>query len=126
MIGRSKTNEDPYYLCEEEEDIVDKSKYLTAVGIFTYLTTHTKPDTIFTTSILAKHSKKPIVKHWNGVKHLMRYLQGTSNLGLYYQKTNNFEIMGFADSADYLTELQVITYMLYLSHKWCSSFLEVC
>ena len=33
MIGRSKTNEDPYQPREEEE-IINKSRYLTAVGIF--------------------------------------------------------------------------------------------
>ena len=51
MIGRSKTNDDPYQPREEEEEIIDKSKYLTAVGAFTYLTTHTIPDIAFATSI---------------------------------------------------------------------------
>jgi hypothetical protein len=46
MIGRSKTNEDPYQPREEEEEVVDKSRYLTAVGAFTYLTTHTRPDIV--------------------------------------------------------------------------------
>ena len=36
MIGRSKTNEDHDHPCEEEE-IVDKSKYLTAVGVLPIL-----------------------------------------------------------------------------------------
>jgi hypothetical protein len=98
MIGRSKTLDDPYQLREEEEEIIDKSKYLTAVGAFTYLTTHTRPDIAFATSILARHSQNPTIRHWNGVKHLMRYLRGTSDLGLYYQKTNNPKISGFADS----------------------------
>ena len=71
MIRRSKTNEDPYHPCEKEEEIVVKSKYLTMVGAFTYLITHTKPDIAFATSILARHSQKPIARHWNGVKHLM-------------------------------------------------------
>lgn len=38
MIGCSKTNDDPYHPCEKEEEVVDKSKYLTVVGAFTYLT----------------------------------------------------------------------------------------
>ena len=74
MIGRSKTNDDPYQPREEEEEIVDKPKYLTAVGTFTYLTTHTRPDIAFATSILARHSQNPTIRHWNGVKHLLRYL----------------------------------------------------
>ena len=98
MIGHSKTNDDPYQPREEEEEIVDKPKYLTAVGAFTYLTTHTRPDIAFATSILARHNQNPTLRHWNGVKHLLRYLRGTSDLGLYYHKTNHHEIQGFADS----------------------------
>ena len=74
MIGRSRSDDDPYRPCSEEEEIVDISKYLTAVGAFTYLTTHTQPDITFTTNIFARHSQKPIARHWNGVKHLLRYL----------------------------------------------------
>ena len=73
MIGRSKTNDEPYQPREEEE-IVDKPKFLTAVGARTYLTTHTRPDIAFATSILAKHNQNPTLRHWNGAKHLLRYL----------------------------------------------------
>ena len=97
MIGRSKTNEDPYQPCEEEEEVVDKSRYLTSVGAFTYLTTHTRPYIAFATSMLARHSQNPTIKHWNGVKHLLRYLRGTSDLGLFYGKTDKPEITGYAD-----------------------------
>jgi hypothetical protein len=99
MIGRSKICDDPYQPCdEEEEEVVDKPRYLTAVGALTYLTTHTRPDIAFATSILARHSQNPTLKHWNGIKHLLRYLRGTSDLGLYYHKTDQPEIQGFADS----------------------------
>ena len=92
MIGRSKTNDDPYQPREEEEEIVDKPKYLTPVGAFTYLTTHTRPVIAFATSILAWHSQNPTIKH------LLRCLQGTSELGLYYHKTNHAKIQGYANS----------------------------
>jgi hypothetical protein len=86
MIGRSRTTEDPYQPCSEEEEIVDRQKYLTAVGAFTHLTTHTRPDIAFVTNILARHNQKPTARHWNGVKHLLRYLRGTEDLGLYYRR----------------------------------------
>jgi hypothetical protein len=90
MIGRSRTTED--------EEIVDMQKYLTAVGAFTYLTTHTRPDIAFATNILARHSQKPTARHWNGVKHLLRCLRGTEDLGLYYRRDTKGEITGYADS----------------------------
>ena len=97
MIGRSKTDDDPYQPCKEEEEVVDKPKYLTAVGALTYLTTHTRPDIAFATSILARHSQSPTLRHWNGVKQLLRYLRGTFDLGLYYHKTDQPNIQDFAD-----------------------------
>lgn len=43
MIGRSQTSDNPYQHClEKEEEIVDRQKYLAAVGAFTYMTTHTR------------------------------------------------------------------------------------
>jgi hypothetical protein len=100
MIGRSKNGDDPYHPREEEEEeeVVDKQRYLTAVGAFTYLTTHTRPNIGFATSILARHSQNPTARHWNEVKHLMRYLRGTEDLGLHYRKTENRETTGYTDS----------------------------
>ena len=97
MIGKSKSKDDPYHPREEEE-VVDKQRYLTAVGAFTYLTTHTRLDIAFATSILARHSQNPTARHWNGVKHLMRYLRGTEDLGLHYRKVKNQETTRYADS----------------------------
>ena len=98
MIGRSQTTEDPYQSCFEDGEIVNMQKYLTAVGAFTYLITHTRPDIAFTTNILARHSQKPTARHWNGVKHLLRYLWGTEDLGLYYRRDIKCKITGYADS----------------------------
>ena len=99
MIGRSKNRDDPYYPREEEEEeVVDKQRYFTAIGAFTYLTMHTRPNIGFATSILARHSQNPTARHWNGVKHLMRYLRGTEDLGLFYRKCENPETTGYADS----------------------------
>ena len=98
MIGRSRSDDDPYQPCSEEEEIMDGSKYLTAVGAFTNLTTHTRPGIAFATNILARHSQKSTTRHWNGVKHLLRYLRGTEDLRLYYKNDTKGEITGYADS----------------------------
>ena len=64
MIERSRTRDDSYQPCsEEEEEIVDRQNYLMGVGTFTYLTTHTRPDIAFATNILARHNQKPTVCH---------------------------------------------------------------
>lgn len=62
IIKRSKTNDNPYQPRKEEE-VIDKQRYLTAVGLFTYLTTYTMPDIAFATSILARHGQNPTMRH---------------------------------------------------------------
>jgi hypothetical protein len=99
MMGRSRTLDDPYRPCEEEEEeFPDKSRYLAAVGALLYLSTNTRPDISFAVSVLARHSQKPEARHWNGVKHLFRYLRGTEDLGLCYTKEETSEIIGHADA----------------------------
>lgn len=98
MIGPSKTSQDPYLPCKEEEEEVDKDKYLAAVGAFLYLSTNTRPDISFSVSVLARHSQKPGARHWAGVKHLFRYLRGTEDLGLHYTKEATANLVGYADA----------------------------
>lgn len=98
MIGKSKTTEDPYGPATEEEKETDKLHYLAVVGALLYLATNTRPDIAFAVSVLARHSQKSTSRHWQGVKHLLRYLYGTEDLGLHYQKHTSGAIIGYADS----------------------------
>lgn len=98
MIGRSKTCDDPYRPCEEEEEEVDRQRYLAAVGPLLYLATHTRSDIAFVVSVLARHSRKPTHRHWAPVKHLLRYLRGTKDLRLHFTKDAEPDIVGYADS----------------------------
>ena len=99
MIGRSRTFDDPYRPCEEEEEeFYNKNKYLAAVGALLYLSTYTHPHIYFATSVFARHSQRPRVRHWNGVKHLFRCLRGMEDLGLHYTKEGALEIIGYADA----------------------------
>jgi hypothetical protein len=51
-----------------------------------YLTNNTRPDIAFTVNLLARYNVTPTMHHWNGVKDVLRYLRGTSDLGLFYLK----------------------------------------
>ena len=64
MIGHSRTIDDPYHPCkEEEEEFHDRTRYLAAVGALLYLSTFTRPDISFITSVLARHSRRPTTRH---------------------------------------------------------------
>jgi hypothetical protein len=44
------------------------------------------------------------MRHWNGVKDVLRYLQGTPDLGLLYKKNQDLSLTGYTD-AGYLSDL---------------------
>lgn len=97
MIGRSKTDDDIYHPVESEKEELDKPKYLATVGALLYLMTNTWPDISFAVSVLARHSQRPTTRHWQGIKHLLKYIQGIEDLGLYFCRRQN-DIIGYADS----------------------------
>ena len=98
MIGQSHTFQDPYTPANEEEEEVDKPGYLAAMGALLYLVTFMRPDISFAVSTLGRHSQKPTVRHWAGVKHLFRYLRGTKDLGLLYSRDGVSKVVGYADA----------------------------
>jgi len=63
----------------------------------------TRPDIAFAVNLLARHSAKPTRRHWVGVKTILRYLNGTQDLGLYFPKNQDLRLVGYAD-ARYLSD----------------------
>jgi len=54
-------------------------------------------------NLLARHSAAPTKRHWTGAKQILRYLNGTKDLGLIFQKTNDPSLVGYID-AGYLSD----------------------
>ncbi|XP_075073879.1 secreted RxLR effector protein 161-like [Nicotiana tabacum] len=63
-----------------------------------YLANNTRPDIAFAVSLLARFSSSPTRRHWNGVKHIFRYLRGTIDMGLFYSNEFKSEMIGYADA----------------------------
>ena len=86
MIGRSlDKKKDPFRPAEDGEEILRaETPYLSAVGALLYLAQCTRPDIAFAVNLLATYSSAPTQRHWNGVKDIFRYLEGTKDMGLYY------------------------------------------
>ena len=82
----------------ENEELADLDLYQSAVGSLQYLSTMTRPDITFAVSSVAKYCSNPTQEHWIAVKRIMRYLQGTHNLGLLYKKSDSSDCVGFSDS----------------------------
>ena len=89
---------------EDQEGLCNKELYQSAIGSLLYLSTRTRPDISYAVVNTARFCAQPSNTHWSAVKHIMRYLKGTLNLGLMFKSNNEGELVGFSD-ADWAGDL---------------------
>ena len=68
-----------------------------------YLANSTRPDIAFAVNLLARHSAQPTQRHWTGVKNIFRYLNSTKDLGLFFKKNLDSNMIGYT-YAGYLSD----------------------
>ena len=85
MVVRSlEVTKDQFRPKEENEELLGPEvPYLTAIGALMYLANYTRPYIAFSVNLLARYISTPTKRHWNGIKHILRYLCGTSDMGLF-------------------------------------------
>ena len=81
----------------ESEEEFDKVKYQSAVGSLLYLSTRSRPDIAFAVGNAARYCAQPTQLHWSAVKRILRYLKGTTHLGLMYRPDNS-TLVGYSDA----------------------------
>ena len=88
MVVRSLDimNKDQFRPQDEDEELLGTEvPYLSAIKMLMYIANCTRLDIAFAVNLLARHSATPTKCHWTEVKNIFRYLQGTTDLGLFYQ-----------------------------------------
>ncbi|KAL6313897.1 hypothetical protein AAG906_010316 [Vitis piasezkii] len=79
VVCSLEVNKDPFRPKEENEELFgSKVPYLNAIGALMYLANCIRPSIAFFVNLLARYSSTPTKRHWNGIKHILRYLHGTS------------------------------------------------
>ncbi len=79
--------------------MTDVTRYREAVGSLIYLTVCTRPDLSFIVSKLSQYFSKPTEQQWSTVKHVLRYLKGTSDKVLCYRQSDeNLGIQAYSDA----------------------------
>ena len=74
-----------FHPCEKGEELLGlEVPYLSTIGALMYLANCTYPNITFSIHLLARYSSAPTRKHWNGIKHILRHLRGTTNMSLFY------------------------------------------
>ncbi|KAI5334414.1 hypothetical protein L3X38_024547 [Prunus dulcis] len=69
----------------DRSDLADETLYRQMVGSLLYLTA-ARPYIIFVASLLARFMHNPTKKHMGTAKRVLRYIQGTMNYGIAYEK----------------------------------------
>ncbi|GLT38191.1 hypothetical protein SLA2020_124550 [Shorea laevis] len=67
---------------DEEKEDMQRVPYASAVGSLMYAMVCTRPDIAHAVGLVSCFLSNPGREHWNAVKWIMRYLQGTSSLSL--------------------------------------------
>ncbi|KAJ8760964.1 hypothetical protein K2173_022002 [Erythroxylum novogranatense] len=72
---------------KEENDEVDRKNFRSMIGCLMYITA-TRPDVLYSVSLLSRFLSDPGKQHVIAVKRILRYLKGTSDYGLLYEKSS--------------------------------------
>ena len=72
------------------------TQYRHIIGSLMYLM-NTRPNIFFVVNTLSQYLVKPIWVHLIAAKHVMRYLKGMIDLGLYYGRDHDYKLYGCTD-----------------------------
>ena len=96
----------------DEELFGPEISYLNATGALMCLANCICATIVFFfVNLLARYSSTPTRRHWNGIKHILRYLRGTTDMGLFYSRESKQQLLGYAD-AGYLSDPYKCTHEL--------------
>jgi hypothetical protein len=79
--------------------------YLSAIGALLYIANNARLDIVFVVNCLARHSATPTMRHWNNIKNNLRYLNSTIDLGLFFPRNQESDLIRYADTG-YLSDPQ--------------------
>ena len=83
---------------DDKETLRPKVLYLSAIGALMYLANYMRPNIAFAVNLLARCSSTSTRRHWNRIKHILRYFHGTTNLRLFYPNRSNPHLVGYANA----------------------------
>ena len=80
-----------------EDDEADPTLYRQLIGSLMYLV-NIRPNICYAVNTLSQFMVEPKRAHWATTKNVLRYLQGTIELGLKYTHSNDARLSGLTDA----------------------------
>ena len=88
---------------QEEENMMRQISYASLVGSLMYAMFYTRPDICYSVGMVNQYQSNPGPKHWQAVKHILKYLWRTRDSMLVY-RCENLILIGYTDS-DFQSDL---------------------
>ncbi|KAK4409816.1 Retrovirus-related Pol polyprotein from transposon TNT 1-94 [Sesamum angolense] len=84
---------------ESETEQMKNIPYSNAIGSVMYLMVSTRPDIAYAVSCLSRYMSNAGLPHWEALKWLLRYLNGSVSAGIKFSKhTDGVSLVGYVDS----------------------------
>ena len=80
---------------DEKGKFIDSSMYRGMIGSLLYLTAN-RPNIMYSECLCARYQFCTKESHLSALKRILKYLKGTMDIGLWYPKSDNFELIGFS------------------------------
>ena len=113
-----------------QERSINETEYRRSIGCLRYLL-HTRPDLSFSVGVLSRYMQDPKESHGAALKQVLRYLRGTTSLGLQFGVSKSQELIGFSDSSHNVDDddgKSTTGHIFYLGGSpitWCSQKQEI-
>ncbi|UYV65986.1 hypothetical protein LAZ67_3006070 [Cordylochernes scorpioides] len=82
-----------------EDDNCDQHTYQEALGMLMFLAVKTRPEIAYITSKLSQYSRQPKQMHWTAIKRVVRYLRGTIDLGVKFERGKAGILKSYTDAS---------------------------
>ena len=67
------------------------------VGKLIYLS-HTRPNIAYAVGVVSRFMHRPQIHHMTAVMRILRYLKGTSDRGILFQKHGHLDLLAYTDA----------------------------
>ncbi|XP_072951733.1 secreted RxLR effector protein 161-like [Typha angustifolia] len=82
---------------DDDSSSADATRYRSLIGGLMYLT-HTRPDICYAVGVVSRHMQNPTKHHFGTAKRILNYIAGTTDYGVWYGSSKNFNLIGYSDS----------------------------
>lgn len=112
------------------EEAINERAFRRNIGCLRYLI-HTRPDLAQSVGVLSRYMHDPKTSHGAALKQVLRYLKGTTSLGLFYRNDGRQELVGYSDASynvdpdDGKSTTGHIFYLNECPISWCSQKQEI-